>query len=956
MPLNSESVTSSHVDIAIAEWFEAMKADAALDRSEFINRYPLIRSELLRFFENYDSVHDRLSGTTGGSRTSNEPVPANPASDPAPVPSMVTAVSLGEKSSVIADVTTNARYRELKQFNKGGLGDLYRAHDESLHRETAIKMVNDRAASEPSLLDQFRVEAEITGRLDHPGVVPVYGFGEDWGGRPFYVMRLIKGEELAKAIRDYHESCKDRWNSPDARRKLMTLLEHLISACKTIAYAHDVGIIHCDIKPANIMVGRYGETFVLDWGLASTFERTKTFMVNEPNMLRPKSSGESSTNGPRGGTYGYISPEQLSTDQPITPVSDVYSLGATLYEILTGTAPFDGHDADVREKICAGEFAAPHQVLRMVPRRLEAICLKALSLTPSNRYSTAKLLAQDLTSWMRDDELLVMPDQWFHRVSRQARRHRGIVITISVAAIMIIAAIGWTIFEAEKHRYLAGLEAEKTAHEVEKRKYIEEQSTIVEKSLDTSLKTLEDVCRPVANGEMHNLTVLLPVMNKINDFATDYLEKHEKIPSMQVHTGRVYELRATVSRVLASDTALVLKYYKQAETVYDEQIRENKVAADLHDLPRRLIDVWLNQSLVHIQRDEYDAAESILHQSKSSTKSLLHDRYPNDPDLERNLAEIFHLLGQVNLSRETDGQKYTKALLDAEGFFEDSLYGLTKLLKTAEGAEKRDLLRDLARSYGYLGDVYLAQGLISKAERKYEDSDEKRKELYDSDRFDAENRFQYARGRGNFGYLERNYRGDLKRAAEFLEETNGLQSSLIKDFPAVTTFSSELAYTQNCLAEVYLWQAIDHPEQKADYLIKASDAAKSAQQHLQNDPLSKHGLAWSLTTQAAIAMLTDDENEARQLAKRSEDLMVSGRDGAKMSRSEKVTLAIAASMQGKTKVAYEALSEAVHSGENTPVRFEKHRSAGLKALAEDPIYGHQFQELCQRVRGDIREK
>lgn len=941
------------MDAAISEWFRAIRAGSEPSSQEFLTRYPEIRTELQAFFENFTIIQSRIEEEMA----EEEPKPASSSglrkasSSPQ---SIVTAISLGNTSVSAGSVASNARYRELKLFNKGGLGDLYRAYDESLNRETAVKRVNDRAASEPALLTQFRIEAEITGRLDHPGVVPVYGYGEDSEHRPFYVMRLINGRELAAAIREYHVTRSAHPNGPETRRLLLTLLEHLISACKTIAYAHDVGIIHCDIKPANIMVGQYGETFVLDWGLASTFERTKTFMKSELDLLRPKSAGDSSGNSLRGGTYGYISPEQLSADEPISPTSDVYSLGATLYEILTGKPPFDGRDSQVRDKVRSGEFPRPHQIVHSVPRNLEAICLKAMSLSPSARYSTATLLARDLTSWMRDDELMVVPDRWYHKVARLARRHRGIAISTGVAVLAIAVAAAWMIHETDRFRYSRMIEEEK-------RRYIEDQNAIVEKTLDTSLKTLEDLCRPLANGETHNLTVLEPAMNRINDFAIDYLQDYEEVPGMALHTGRVYQLRATVSRVLGSDSSEVLNYYKQAELTYERQIDGEKPAALKADLQRRLLDVKLNKSLVHIQREEYMLAEVLLKQARDAAEAL-HQFRRDDVLLERDQAEIFHLLGQVYLSREADDQGYAKALVESEGNFDESVHLLKKLmLRETDEIDKSHLERDLARSYGYLGDLHLAQGYISKAERRYNDSQDLRRKLYESNPQDEEYRFQYARGLGNFGMLERNYGGHLELAVKHLEKTVQLQMDLTKEFPKIKVYASDLAYYQNCLAEVLVWQAIDHPETAAEYLARARSAVSIAEQHLQHDPDSKDDLAWSLVTRASIAMLTtgpganSDANEAKSLAGRAEDLMLRRGGSIKLSRSKQVTLALAASLQGNVEAAYRALKDAVDRGENTPVRFEKHRGAGLKQLDSDPQFGPLYQQLCQKVREAIKE-
>ena len=779
MSTETSSSEKNALDAAIAEWFQAIKEGATPDSQEFLNRYPEIRTELQVFFQNFTIIQSRISDAQAPQRGNSGSSPESRPASSSPQ-SIVTAVSLGNTDVSAGSVTSNALYRELKLLNKGGLGDLYRAYDESLNRETAVKRVNDRAASEPALLTQFRIEAEITGRLDHPGVVPVYGYGEDAEHRPFYVMRLINGRELSAAIREYHVMRNAHPSSPETRRLLLTLL------------------------------------------------------------------------------------------------------------------------------------------------------------------------ARDLTSWMRDDELLVAPDRWYHRVARLARRHRGIAISAGVALLAISVAGAWMIRETDRFRYSKQIEEEK-------RRFIEGQNAIVEKTLDTSLKTLEDLCRPLANGETHNLSVLEPAMNRINDFAIDYLKDYEALPTMALHTGRVYQLRATVSRVLSSDTNEVLRYYQQAEETYEQQLASTKPAANTAELQRRLLDVKLNKSLVHIQREEYVLAELLLKQARDTAETLrLLNR--DDSQLEREQAEIFHLLGQVYLSREADDQGYAKALVESESSFDESVHLLKKLmLRETDETGKSHLERDLARSYGYLGDLHLAQGYISKAERRYNDSQDLRRKLYESNRQDEEFRFQYARGLGNFGMLERNYGGHLDLAIKHLEKTVDLQMNLTKEFPNIKIYALDLAYYQNCLAEVLLWQAIDHPDMAAEYLARARIAVATAEQHLQNDPDSKDDLAWSLVTRASIALLGNEVSEATNLASQAEDLMLRGDGSIKLSRSKQVTLALAASLQGNVQAAYQALKDAVDRGENTPVRFEKHRGAGLKYLDTDPQFGPLYRDLCQKVRETIKE-
>src|SRR5262249_21402545 len=166
------------------------------------------------------------------------------------------------------------RFRVLRPHAQGGLGAVFVALDTELHREVALKQIQDRYAEDPDSRDRFLLEAEVTGRLEHPGVVPVYGLGRDAQGRPFYAMRLVKGQSLKEAIDHFHEA-EDR-DGRDPRQRnlaLRQLLNRFVAVCNVMAYAHSRGVIHRDLKPANILLGLYGETLVVDWGLGKVVGR-----------------------------------------------------------------------------------------------------------------------------------------------------------------------------------------------------------------------------------------------------------------------------------------------------------------------------------------------------------------------------------------------------------------------------------------------------------------------------------------------------------------------------------------------------------------------------------------------------------------------------------------------------------------------------------------------------------
>ncbi len=290
-----------------------------------------------------------------------------PAADPG-----ATGPFAGGASSVGAPSVVGRRFRVLRPHAEGGLGKVSVARDEELHREVALKEILERHADHPESRARFLVEAEITGGLEHPGIVPVYGLGAYADGRPFYAMRFIRGDSLKEAIERYHQADARRRPARERSLELRQLLGRFNDVCDAIAYAHSRGVLHRDLKPGNVMLGKYGETLVVDWGLAKPVGGPSDGEGATEGPLRPTSSGDSAPTqmGQAVGTPSFMSPEQAAgrLDQ-LGPASDVYSLGATLYCLLTGKAPFTGGDlGNVLQRVRRGEFARPRQVRRDVPR------------------------------------------------------------------------------------------------------------------------------------------------------------------------------------------------------------------------------------------------------------------------------------------------------------------------------------------------------------------------------------------------------------------------------------------------------------------------------------------------------------------------------------------------------------------------------------------------------------
>ena len=237
-------------------------------------------------------------------------------------------------SAVTADgrpaAADGMRYEVLRPHARGGLGLLSVARDCELGREVALKEMHADSADDAASRDRFVREAEVTGGLEHPGIVPVYGLGSYADGRPYYAMRFVRGETLQHAIKKLHAG--------EPGYTLRGLLTRFVAVCNAVAYAHSRGVIHRDLKPANVMLGPYGETLVVDWGLAKVIGRSpESKELLEGTLQISGGDGSQTRAGSLLGTPHYMSPAQARGEvDRLGPATDVYSLGVTLYVVLTG--------------------------------------------------------------------------------------------------------------------------------------------------------------------------------------------------------------------------------------------------------------------------------------------------------------------------------------------------------------------------------------------------------------------------------------------------------------------------------------------------------------------------------------------------------------------------------------------------------------------------------------------
>ncbi len=349
---------------------------------------------------------------------------------------------------------TRERYTLTRLHAEGGIGQVWLARDSELSREVALKELKPERAGHPEQWDRFLEEARLTSQLQHPGIVPVYELARRTDSQqPFYTMRFVKGQTLRDAIKIYHERrAKGVADLLEGR----ALFEAFVGVCHAIAYAHSRGVIHRDLKPQNVVLGDFGEVIVLDWGLAKVVDHPEGSLETPPVMGGNQGQRDDTLQGQVLGTPAYMAPEQAAGRVDlIGRSSDVYGLGAILFQILTDKPPFTGSSTDeVLQRVRSIAPPAPRDLAADVPPALEAVCLRALAKFPKDRYASAEDLGHEIKRWLADEPVRAFREPVMVRAGRWARRHRTAVASAAVLLVTLVVAsgVGMVLVTREKNR------------------------------------------------------------------------------------------------------------------------------------------------------------------------------------------------------------------------------------------------------------------------------------------------------------------------------------------------------------------------------------------------------------------------------------------------------------------------------------------------------------------------
>jgi serine/threonine protein kinase len=730
----------------------------------------------------------------------------------------------GEKNRIAGN-----RYQIIRPHARGGLGEVSVAEDKELRRKVALKEIQARFAQDRDSKTRFVQEAEVTGRLEHPGIVPVYGFGEFADGRPYYAMRFIEGESLKDAADIWHDRYQSNGESHSRKTtnpstslpadyfglEFRGLLGRLIDVAQAIEYAHSRGVLHRDIKPSNIMLGKYGETLVVDWGLA----KVRGLPGQDPHGLSNAPADQAGTvpvlsmTGAALGTPSFMPPEQASGDwEKVGPASDVYALGGTLYYLLTGQAPIKAENLrELLEKVIRGEVSAPGRLRPGIPKPLEAICLKAMALKPEERYRTPQDFAADLERFLADEATAAYEEPRWLRAKRWARKHPKFIAALTAtifAGLISAVSIAWIVNQKneqlnqslvrEINLKTEAVEAQERAEQ--NQEVAENQSRLALNTLSAIVYDLQGGLEDIPGGGEIRRRLLLTALENLGGISEQYIEKsivdvnsYQALTDMGDVVLRFGSGDVPFSEVLGPESSgenkslleVAGKFFERALQIA-QQIAEEQPDAIGND--QRLVIALDNVGKIRWRRGENAAALALFERSNQIAEDYVRanpDDYRGLNTLGITLERLFVLYSKLAETSKANAALQRKLEID--------------LQLTQQQPNDLKLKRDLSITYGDLAQFYRSQGELKKAEEYIRFAVQTSELLAESQPESVMAKRDLASRLLAQGQLYE-LQSDIDGARRLFERSQGLLEELLAKDPSDRLTTSELARLNGALA------------------------------------------------------------------------------------------------------------------------------------------------------------
>jgi serine/threonine-protein kinase len=725
---------------------------------------------------------------------------------------------------------TTQRYTRTRLHAQGGLGKVWLAKDVSLGREVALKELKQERVSNPRIWSRFVAEAKITGQLEHPSIVPIYELAtHPQTGQPYYTMRFIRGKTLAEASKEYDDKRNSGQDDPLAFR---TLLNAFVGVCQAVAYAHSRGVLHRDLKGQNVVLGDYGEVIVLDWGLAKLVEASDEVEVESEPAVDAGADHLQTVDGQVLGTPAYMPPEQAAGRlQAVDRQSDIYSLGAILYDLLTGRPPFVGSDtAELLRRVREVEPDRPRSIRSDIAPPLEAIVVRAMAKNPENRYATATELAQDVSRWMADEPVSVYADPWHVKAFRWAKRHRSAVAAIAGVLTVSLVALGVGNYLVSQERDRA-----KAAQRVA-------EGTVETFFTEVGEHWLEDHSD---EKQEQFLERALAFFDPNGERATPKSDKPTKSSQPTTESDPPTTAPPPLEPMQRQFLESALAYYRPYAQEFQND-REHRLKAALAEL--RVAQIHRKLGEFSPAAEEYSRAIALL--------ESLHKDAPGFADAERALANARARHGEFLVSRG-ELAAGTAELSTAV----DSL----KRLVGQPGASKATRL-ELGRALRELANGVKFQGDLSRAQDYLRSAIDSLEAVHKDQTNDPQTRYELALACDDLGVVLLAL-AKIDDAEPLLRRALGLLEPLVTESPTRVAFRDGLAKTANTLALV-LRRRGAHTEARSG-LTRSIDAYERLAADFPARPEFQRALARGLINRALLDEELGQLSDARAADERA---------------------------------------------------------------------------------------